>query len=331
MYFLIGIMLTPSFCSLGRPRWWLVIALALLGFQSVATLRADEPVSLESGNRETVKRLNETLTRAGFPALAAEQIGPGARIGVVLSEEAERQVAQAPNPIRSPMAEGSVADPAHVTAEQAAEARGITEEQAEELQEERGLTYAELLTLPTAALRQAIFEQEREAGDHPEEAMRWEQSFKLDETGKLNPAAIERARQQALALPVNARLLPADVSAARTRGTPVTEQAATSQAITPTTWTWKGPGNVGGRIRAMVIHPTQTNRMWIGSVGGGIWYSSNSGASWSAVNDFMSNLAVSTLAMDPTNPNTMYAGRARVSTTPTASVARASTRAPTAG
>lgn len=58
----------------------------------------------------------------------------------------------------------------------------------------------------------------------------------------------------------------------------------------------------------MVIHPTTPSRMWIGSVGGGIWYSSNSGASWAPVNDFMSNLAVSTLVMDPTNPNTMYAG-----------------------
>ncbi len=201
------------------------------------------------------------------------------------------------------MAVGSVGDPESVTAEQAAAGRGITEEQAEELHEERGLAYRDLLTMPTEALRRAIFEQEREAGDHPEEAMRWEESFRLDETGKLNPAAIERARRQALALPLNTTLLPADVAAAGKLGTPIT-----AQSITPTTWTWKGPGNIGGRIRTMLIHPTQTNRMWIGSVGGGIWYSSNSGASWSPVNDFMSNLAVSTLVMDPTNPNVMYAG-----------------------
>ena len=191
-----------------------------------------------------------------------------------------------------------------------ASARGLTPHQVEELHEERGLAFADLLTLPTAPLRRAIFEIEREAGDHPEEFMRWRNSFLVDETGTVDPAAIERARQQALALPLNPRLLPVDISAAQVRGQEVTESALAdpSQNIGPASWTWKGPGNIGGRIRSMVIHPTQTNRMWVGSVGGGIWYSSNSGVSWAPVNDFMSNLAVSTLAMDPTNPNVMYAG-----------------------
>ena len=34
-------------------------------------------------------------------------------------------------------------------------------------------------------------------------------------------------------------------------------------------WTWLGPGNIGGRIRAIVIHPTTPTTMWLGSVGGG--------------------------------------------------------------
>ncbi len=269
-----------------------------------ATLvQAEEPPALESNSRESIKRLNELLTHAGYPALPPDQFGGKARIGLVLSDAAAREAAASTDPIRSPMAVGSVSDPKGMTAERAAEGRGITEEQAEELHEERGLAYGDLLTLPTAALRRAIFEQEREAGDHPEEAMRWEESFKVDETGKVDPKSIERARQQALALPLNTRLLPANIPAATKRGIPVT-----AQSLTPTSWTWKGPGNIGGRIRTMVIHPTQTNRMWIGSVGGGIWYSSNSGVSWSPVNDFMSNLAVSALVLDPTNPNTMYAG-----------------------
>ena len=277
--------------------------MVLLGVYGGFALQAQEPIVLESGNREAVKRLNETLTRAGHPAVAAELIGPDARVGVVLSEAAARKQETANAHLLSPVARASITDPDGLTDEQVAKLRGITEEQAEELHEERGLAYADLLTLPNVPLRRAIFEQEREAGDHPEEAMRWENSFKVDASGKLYPAAIELARRQALALPLNTTLLPADVATAAKLGTPVT-----AQSITPTSWTWKGPGNIGGRIRTMVIHPTQTNRMWVGSVGGGIWYSSNSGASWSPVNDFMSSLAVSTLAMDPTNPNTMYAG-----------------------
>lgn len=72
-------------------------------------------------------------------------------------------------------------------------------------------------------------------------------------------------------------------------------------------WEWLGPGNIGGRIRAIVIHPTQTNRMWIGSVAGGIWRSLDGGASWSPVNDFLPNLSISQIVLDPTNPNIMYA------------------------
>lgn len=295
----------PLVVSASLLQRWVACAAVGLGLLVTGLLHAEEPLSLEPGGRETVKRLNETLTRAGYPALPSEQIGTGARVGVVLSEEAAHQAkaAATADPLRSPMAAGAVPDPAKVTAEQVAEERGITGEQAEEIHEERSIAYADLLTLPTAALREAVFEHEREAGDHPAEAMRWEESFKVDEFGKVDPAAIERARRQAQALPLNTRLLPADVPAATKLGTPIT-----AQSLTPTSWTWKGPGNIGGRIRTMVIHPTQTNRLWIGSVGGGIWYSSDSGASWSAVNDFMSNLAVSTLAMDPTNPSNMYAG-----------------------
>ena len=73
-------------------------------------------------------------------------------------------------------------------------------------------------------------------------------------------------------------------------------------------WIDRGPNNVAGRTRSLLIHPTQTNRMWAGSVGGGIWYSQDRGATWVAVNDFMKNLAISSMAMDPQNPSTMYAG-----------------------
>ena len=58
----------------------------------------------------------------------------------------------------------------------------------------------------------------------------------------------------------------------------------------------------------LVIDPTNPNRMFAGSVSGGIWRSLNGGASWQPVDDFMANLAVTTLVMDPGNPNVIYAG-----------------------
>ena len=73
-------------------------------------------------------------------------------------------------------------------------------------------------------------------------------------------------------------------------------------------WTALGPGNIGGRTRALVIHPTQTDTMWAAAVGGGVWKTTNGGTSWAPTTDTMANIAVVSLAMHPTQPNTLYAG-----------------------
>jgi photosystem II stability/assembly factor-like uncharacterized protein len=75
-----------------------------------------------------------------------------------------------------------------------------------------------------------------------------------------------------------------------------------------TTWIEIGPGNVGGRTRAIVIDPTNSNIMYAAGVAGGVWKSTNAGASWNPTDDLMLNLAVCALAIDPTNTNVIYAG-----------------------
>jgi photosystem II stability/assembly factor-like uncharacterized protein len=72
-------------------------------------------------------------------------------------------------------------------------------------------------------------------------------------------------------------------------------------------WTWLGPGNIGGRIRAIIIHPDSTDKMWIGAASGGIWKTTNGGASWSVVNDFLPSLAITSFAMNPNDYEVMYA------------------------
>src|SRR5262245_48017176 len=47
-------------------------------------------------------------------------------------------------------------------------------------------------------------------------------------------------------------------------------------------WTQLGPGNIGGRTRALMIHPTSPNIMYAGGVAGGVWKTTNSGQSWTA-------------------------------------------------
>lgn len=73
-------------------------------------------------------------------------------------------------------------------------------------------------------------------------------------------------------------------------------------------WQELGPGNVGGRTRSLLIDPTAPNTMYAGSVGGGVWKTTNAGANWSPVSDTMANIAVTTLAMDPGNSQILYAG-----------------------
>jgi hypothetical protein len=84
--------------------------------------------------------------------------------------------------------------------------------------------------------------------------------------------------------------------------------SAPAAAMSPLAWRWLGPGNVGGRIRSLAIKPNDANTMFAGSVGGGIWKTSNGGASWAPVDDFMAVLSVASLAINPVTPSVMYAG-----------------------
>ncbi|PYQ49796.1 MAG: hypothetical protein DMF59_12550, partial [Acidobacteria bacterium] len=109
-----------------------------------------------------------------------------------------------------------------------------------------------------------------------------------DENGRIPPGAYARALEQAAAL--------------RRQTHP--DRAGVSRS----SWTWLGPGNVGGRITSILVHPTDPNLIWVNNPGGGIWKSSNAGTTFEPVNDFLANLAVSTMAMSPANPKVMYAG-----------------------
>jgi photosystem II stability/assembly factor-like uncharacterized protein len=82
---------------------------------------------------------------------------------------------------------------------------------------------------------------------------------------------------------------------------------AKAAGITRASWTELGPDKIGGRGRALIIDPDNANQMWFGAATGGIWASVDGGASWSATNDYLPNLAISHMDMDMTNRNVMYA------------------------
>ncbi|TRZ64533.1 T9SS C-terminal target domain-containing protein [bacterium] len=69
-----------------------------------------------------------------------------------------------------------------------------------------------------------------------------------------------------------------------------------------------GPGNIGGRIRSIIIHPVTPNSILIGSVSGGVWKTTNGGANWSAKMTSLNPLTIGCMVIDPNNNNTVYAG-----------------------
>lgn len=75
-------------------------------------------------------------------------------------------------------------------------------------------------------------------------------------------------------------------------------------------WVERGPANVPGRTRGLIVDPDDPSaKTWFaGSVGGGIWKTTNEGGAWTKLTPDFPNLAISWLAMAPSNSNVIYAG-----------------------
>ncbi len=130
--------------------------------------------------------------------------------------------------------------------------------------------------------------------DRPDLA--WEQNF----LATMNPA---------LGRPTPEKLPPvlAQVQQIKNQVAPIAPGAAGSP------WTERGPDNVGGRTRALMYDPNDPTgkKVWAGAVAGGLWYNddiTSSTSQWQSVDDFWDNIAVSSIAHDPTNTQIFYVG-----------------------
>ena len=72
----------------------------------------------------------------------------------------------------------------------------------------------------------------------------------------------------------------------------------------------RGPGNVAGRTRGLLLDPDDTsgNTIFAGSASGGVWKTTNGGDDWEYISSDIPNLGTNTLAMSKANTNVIYAG-----------------------
>lgn len=74
------------------------------------------------------------------------------------------------------------------------------------------------------------------------------------------------------------------------------------------TWFTLGPTNVTGRCLAIEIHPTDPNTVYTGFAAGGIWKTTDAGATWTPLGDDFPSMAVSAIEIDLNDPDHIWIG-----------------------
>lgn len=67
-------------------------------------------------------------------------------------------------------------------------------------------------------------------------------------------------------------------------------------------------GNISSRIVTGAYHPTNPNIIYIGPANGGVWKTTDAGSSWLSTTDYEISLSMGAIAIDPVNPEIIYAG-----------------------
>ena len=96
----------------------------------------------------------------------------------------------------------------------------------------------------------------------------------------------------------------------------------TSKGNEDMAWTSIGPsgqqsiisnwGKVSGRAKTIAVHPSDPMTLYIGAAHGGIWKTTDGGQTWLDIGQDLASLSFGAIAIDPNNPETIYAGSGEV-------------------
>lgn len=142
-------------------------------------------------------------------------------------------------------------------------------------------------------------EKEKVSGDGYKPMKRWFQMMapRVYPSGELNNAGAKRSYEEYQKFLQNNPSAKQIISA--------------SPSATTANWTALGPfgssTNTGaGRLQCVRFHPAGTSTVYVGAASGGLWKTTNNGATWSTTTDQIASLGVSDIVINPTNPNIMY-------------------------
>lgn len=79
-------------------------------------------------------------------------------------------------------------------------------------------------------------------------------------------------------------------------------------SLGPTPGYYFSYGNISSRVVTGAFHPATPSTIYIGPANGGVWKSTDSGINWTPLTDDQPSMSMGAIAIDPTNPNTVYAG-----------------------
>jgi photosystem II stability/assembly factor-like uncharacterized protein len=142
--------------------------------------------------------------------------------------------------------------------------------------------------------------------------------------GRMDMATYLLLRAEALAskrgLPYD---LPYDARVRAIRDLEVLERStahANSPDIIEAAWTQIGPAPipngqtttvstpVSGRTIAIAVHPTDPNKVYVGTAQGGLYRTLDGGTTWTALTDSLLSLAIGAVAIDPSDPTRVWIG-----------------------
>ncbi len=164
-----------------------------------------------------------------------------------------------------------------------------------------------------ADTRLSEVETENEAEEDEAPSVNGHRISKQERINEAVALEIERTKDPALGYVPQERMIKALEQTRRLQAEFQQQKDFLRGSIANARWNERGPGNVGGRTRAILVDRSDPTgkTVLVGSSLGGLFRNAditNAAQNWERVNDWLANLTISSLAQDPRAPKIMYAG-----------------------